>query len=68
MAALAGLALLAHGGVGGAIVEALLVLSIAGVFLAVYLRERRAAAPATTTDTSGRLDQAAGPRAVFGHG
>jgi len=32
---------LAHGGVGGAIVEALLALSIAGIFLAVYLRERR---------------------------
>jgi len=32
----------AHGGVGGAIVEALLALSVAGVFLAVYLRERRA--------------------------
>jgi hypothetical protein len=42
VAALAGLALLAHGGVGGAIVEALLVLSILGLFLAVYLRERRA--------------------------
>jgi len=43
MAPLAGLApLVAHGGVGGAIVEALLALSIAGVFLAVYLRERRA--------------------------
>ena len=41
MAALAGLIPLAHGGVGGAIVEALLALSIAGVFLAVYLRERR---------------------------
>ena len=42
MAALAGLTpLLAHGGIGGAIVEALLALSIAGIFLAVYLRERR---------------------------
>jgi hypothetical protein len=42
MAALAGLApIVAHGGVGGAIVEALLAISIAGVFLAVYLRERR---------------------------
>ena len=41
MAALAGLTpLLAHGGVGGAIVEALLALSIAGLFLAVWLRER----------------------------
>ena len=42
MAALAGLTpFLAHGGVGGAIVEALLAISIAGIFLAVYLRERR---------------------------
>lgn len=42
MAALAGLApLVAHGGVGGAIVESLLVVTIAAVFLAVYLRERR---------------------------
>jgi hypothetical protein len=41
VAAVAGLIPLAHGGVGGAIVEALLALSIAGVFLAVYLRERR---------------------------
>jgi hypothetical protein len=38
--ALAGL--LAHGGVGGAIVEALLAISVAALFLAVYLRERRA--------------------------
>ena len=43
MAALSGLTpFLAHGGVGGAIVEALLAISIAGIFLAVYLRERRA--------------------------
>ena len=42
MAALAGVAaLVAHGGVGGAIVESLLVVTIAAVFLAVYLRERR---------------------------
>jgi hypothetical protein len=33
--------LVAHGGVGGAIVEALVALSIAGIFLAIYLRERR---------------------------
>jgi hypothetical protein len=32
----------AHGGVGGAIVESLLVLGIAAVFVAVWLRERRA--------------------------
>jgi hypothetical protein len=42
VAALAGLALLAHGGVGGAIVEAMVALSVLGLFLAVYLRERRA--------------------------
>ena len=42
MAPVAGVvALIAHGGVGGAIVETLLAVSIAGVFLAVYLRERR---------------------------
>ena len=40
MAALA--RLIAHGGVGGAIVEALLVVSILAIFLAVWLRERRA--------------------------
>jgi hypothetical protein len=34
--------LIAHGGVGGAIVEAMLALSVAGIFLAVWLRERRA--------------------------
>ena len=39
MAALA--RLVAHGGVGGAIVESLLVLTIAALFFAVWLRERR---------------------------
>jgi hypothetical protein len=34
--------LVAHGGVGGAIVESLLVLTIVAVFVAVWLRERRA--------------------------
>ena len=34
--------LVAHGGVGGAIVESLLVLTILAIFLAVWLRERRA--------------------------
>jgi len=34
--------MLAHGGVGGAIVEFLLVVGLLAVFLAVYLRERRA--------------------------
>jgi hypothetical protein len=33
--------LVAHGGVGGAIVESLLTLSVVGIFLAVWLRERR---------------------------
>jgi hypothetical protein len=42
VAALARVGLLAHGGVGGAIVETLLVLSVAGIFFAVFLRERRA--------------------------
>ncbi|HEX4929953.1 MAG TPA: hypothetical protein VFV62_04520 [Gaiellaceae bacterium] len=34
--------IVAHGGVGGAIVEMLLVVSILAIFLAVWLRERRA--------------------------
>ena len=34
-------ATLAHGGVAGAIVEALLAISLAALFLAVWLRERR---------------------------
>ena len=34
--------LVAHGGVAGAIVEALLAVSVAAVFFAVWLRERRA--------------------------
>jgi hypothetical protein len=33
--------LVAHGGVGGAIVETLLALTVAGIFLAIWLRERR---------------------------
>jgi hypothetical protein len=33
--------LVAHGGVGGAIVEALLAVGIAAIFFAVWLRERR---------------------------
>ena len=32
---------LAHGGVGGAIVESLVVLGIAGVFVTLWLRERQ---------------------------
>jgi Flp pilus assembly protein TadB len=42
VAALAGVALVGHGGVGGALVEALLVVVLLALFLAVYLRERRA--------------------------
>jgi hypothetical protein len=34
--------LVAHGGVGGAIIESLTVLTILGIFVAVWLRERRA--------------------------
>ena len=40
MAAFAGL--VAHGGTGGAIAEVLVVVSIAAIFFAVWLRERRA--------------------------
>jgi hypothetical protein len=42
MAALAGLEPIAHGGVAGAIVEALVVIAVASVFVAVFFRERRA--------------------------
>ena len=42
MAALAGLTLLAHGGTGGAIVEVLLAVTVLALFVAVWLRERRA--------------------------
>ena len=43
MAAFAQLAtVVAHGGVAGAIVEALLAVGVAAVFVAVWLRERRA--------------------------
>lgn len=34
---------LAHGGTAGAIVESLLVLAVAAVFVAIWLRERRSA-------------------------
>jgi hypothetical protein len=43
VAALAGL--IAHGGIGGAIVESLLVLGVAAILLAVWLRERRTRKP-----------------------
>jgi hypothetical protein len=39
--ALAGLAPVAHGGVYGAVAEAAIALAIAGLFLYVWLRERR---------------------------
>ena len=43
MAAFTGLAaLVAHGGVAGAIVEALLAVGVAALFVAVWLRVRRA--------------------------
>ena len=35
--------LVAHGGLGGVIVEALLAVAVAALFVAVWLRERRAA-------------------------
>jgi len=40
VAALPGVGLLAHGGVAGAVAEALVVLAVAGVLVAVWLRER----------------------------
>ena len=43
--------MIAHGGVGGAIVEGLLVLTIAAVFLAVYVRERRSRRPRIDDDS-----------------
>jgi hypothetical protein len=36
------MSLLAHGGVAGAVIELLLVLGVVAVFVAVWLRERRA--------------------------
>jgi hypothetical protein len=39
--ALAGLGALAHGGIAGAIAESALVLVVASVFVAVWIRERR---------------------------
>jgi hypothetical protein len=42
VAALTGLTLVGHGGVAGAIAESLVVVAIGGVFLAVWIRERRA--------------------------
>ena len=56
--------LVAHGGVGGAIVESLLALTIAALFLAVWLRERRGRSRESRPGArSGRRT-----RAVFGHG
>ena len=34
--------MIAHGGTGGAVVEGMLAISVAAIFLAVWLRERRA--------------------------
>lgn len=42
MAALAELSLVAHGGAGGAVVEVAMAVAILSLFLAVWLRERRA--------------------------
>jgi len=41
VAPLAGLALVAHGGVAGAIVESTIVVAVTSVFVAVWFRERR---------------------------
>ena len=42
MATLAGVSLLAHGGVGGVVVEVGMIVAILALFVAVWLRERRA--------------------------
>ena len=42
--------MVAHGGVGGALVESLLVLGIAGVFVTLWLRERRARSAEAAAD------------------
>jgi len=42
----------AHGGVGGAVVETLLVVGIAAVFLAVWLRERRSSRAPTDDEAA----------------
>jgi hypothetical protein len=42
VAPLAGLGLLAHGGVAGAIAESLVAIAISAVLIAVWIRERRA--------------------------
>jgi hypothetical protein len=65
VAALALAPLVAHGGVGGAIVEALLAISVAAIFLAVYLRERRSGRSRDEDDGAWIRPQ---ERAVFGHG
>jgi hypothetical protein len=41
VAALAGLGVVAHGGLAGAIVELLVVLTVTAVLVAVWLRERK---------------------------
>jgi hypothetical protein len=46
--------LIAHGGVGGAIVEALLAITILALFAAVWLRERRAREPDDGDDEARR--------------
>jgi hypothetical protein len=55
-------ALIAHGGVAGAIVETLVVLVVVGVFVAVWLRERRGGGDREPdAETRLRDDDAASP-------
>jgi hypothetical protein len=53
-------ALTAHGGLAGAIVETLVVLAVVGVFVAVWLRERRGGGE-PDDETRLRDDDAASP-------
>lgn len=55
MGALAGL--VAHGGVTGALVEILVALAVLGVFVAVWLRERRERADAGTEGAARLRDE-----------
>jgi hypothetical protein len=55
-------ALIAHGGLAGAIVETLVVLAVVGVFVAVWLRERRGGSGGgPDEETRLRDDDAASP-------
>ncbi len=57
--------MIAHGGVGGLIVEGLLAATVLGVFAAVWLRERRAGR-SRTDDGEVRSGRSTGPCSATG--